>query len=348
VARAVRIEYGGAFYHVMARGNRRERIFRDEADRVLFYQTLGEACERTGWRVHAWVLMSNHYHLMVETPEANLVAGMRWLQNTYARRHNCRHRLWGRLFGDRYKAILSEGGSGYYYCSLMDYIHLNPVRAGLVRVEREKSVRDYVWSSVAKGYALPPRRRPIWLAAEAGLAMAQCADTPAGRRCFVEHLDSRAREEGVGAGVIEPGEDRRHSHLRHGWYWGSQAFAERMLQLARKGIAMRKNRTYRSAPLFRAHDERQARRLLDAGLAAAGLSTRELDSLPGSDVRKVALANLLLERTVARQSWIADKLAMCSAANVSQQVRRYRTQRPRLAATFRKYLDSASLSRFVD
>jgi hypothetical protein len=292
--------------------------------------------------------MSNHYHLMVETPEANLVAGMRWLQNTYTRRHNCRHRLWGRLFGDRYKAILNEGGSGYYYCSLMDYIHLNPVRAGLVRVKRRESVRDYGWSSVAKGYAVPPRRRPIWLAAELGLAMAQCADTAAGRRRFVEHLDSRAHEEGVRAGVIEPGEDRRHSHLRHGWYWGSQAFAERMLQLASKRIATRKNRTYRSAPLFRAHDERQAQRLLNGGLAAAGLSTRELDSLPGSDVRKVALANLLLERTVARQSWIAAKLAMRSAANVSQQVRRYRTQRPRLATTFREYLESASLSRFVD
>jgi hypothetical protein len=67
------------------------------------------------------LLMGNLYDLMVETPEGNLVAGMRWLQNTYTRRHNCRHRLWGRLFGDRYKAILSEGGSGYYYCSLMDY-----------------------------------------------------------------------------------------------------------------------------------------------------------------------------------------------------------------------------------
>jgi hypothetical protein len=230
----------------------------------------------------------------------------------------------------------------------MDYIHLNPVRAGLVRVTREESVRDYVWSSVAKGYAVPPRRRPIWLAAEAGLAMAQCADTAAGRRRFVEHLDSRAREEGVRAGVIEPGEDRRHSHLRHGWYWGSQAFAERMLQLARRGIVTRKNSTYRSAPLFRAHDEKQAQRLLDGGLAAAGLSTRELDSLPGSDVRKVALANLLLQRTVARQSWIADKLAMRSAANVSQQVRRYRTQRPRLASAFREYLESVNLSRFVD
>jgi putative transposase len=84
VSRGVRIEYDETFYHVMARGNRRERIFRGEADRLLFYQTLGEACERTGWRVHAWVLMSNHYHLMVETPEA---AGMRWLQNTYTLRH---------------------------------------------------------------------------------------------------------------------------------------------------------------------------------------------------------------------------------------------------------------------
>jgi putative transposase len=139
----------------------------------------------------------------------------------------------------------------------MDYIHLNPVRAGLVQVRRGESVRDYRWSSVAKGYAVPPRRRPSWVVAEAGLAMAQCADTAAGRRPFLEHLDSRAREEGVRAGVIER-EDRRHSHLRHGWYWGSQAFAERRLQLAGKGIATRKNRTYRSAPLFRAHGEREA------------------------------------------------------------------------------------------
>ena len=166
------------------------------------------------------------------------------------------------------------------------------------------------------------------------------------RRRFVEHLDGRAREEGILAGVIEPGEDRRHSHLRHGWYWGSQAFAERMLQLAGKGIATRKNRTYRSAALFRAHDEREAQRLLDGGLAAAGLSAGELDSLPGSDVRKVALANLLLERTVTSQSWIAEKLAMRSAANVSQQVRRYRAQRPTLTAVLKKYV--SNLSRFVD
>ena len=121
-----------------------------------------------------------------------------------------------------------------------------------------------------------------------------------------------------------------------------------MLQLAGKGIATRKNRTDRSAPLFQVHNEKEARRLLEGRLAAAGLSARELDSLPGSDVRKVALANLLLERTVARQSWIADRLAMGSVANVSEQVGRYRTRRSRLAATFRECLESASLSRVVD
>lgn len=85
MARSLRIQYPGAFYHVMARGNGRAAIFVDDDDRRFFLHTLGQACEMTGWRVHAWVLMSNHYHLFIETPEANLVAGMQWLQNTCTR-----------------------------------------------------------------------------------------------------------------------------------------------------------------------------------------------------------------------------------------------------------------------
>src|SRR6266511_1885531 len=133
MARSIRIEIPGAFYHVMARGNRREAIFLDDNDRRFFLETLGEACGKTGWRVHAWVLMGNHYHVCVETPEPNLVAGMQWFQNTLTRRFNVRHRKWGRLFGDRYKAVIVEGENDYYYQTLLDYIHLNPVRAGLVR-----------------------------------------------------------------------------------------------------------------------------------------------------------------------------------------------------------------------
>src|SRR6202022_237247 len=86
MARQPRIEYPGALYHVMARGDRRERIVHDEIDRYSLVKTLGEACGKTGWLIHAWVLMDNHYHAGIETPQGNLVVGMRWFQNTYTRR----------------------------------------------------------------------------------------------------------------------------------------------------------------------------------------------------------------------------------------------------------------------
>ena len=143
MARSIRIEIAGALYHVLARGNRRESIYRDDDDWRFFLKTLAEACEMTGWRVHAWVLMGNHYHLLIQTPEPNLVAGMKWLQNTYTRRFNIRHRLWGRLFGDRYKAMPVEN-EGYYYETLLDYIHLNPARAGLIQPRAGGSVVDYL------------------------------------------------------------------------------------------------------------------------------------------------------------------------------------------------------------
>ena len=82
MARPIRIEYPGAVYHVMARDNQGQAIYADDLDRQAWLQTLGQACEKTGWRVHAYVLMGNHHHLLVETPEANLVAGMKWLQAT--------------------------------------------------------------------------------------------------------------------------------------------------------------------------------------------------------------------------------------------------------------------------
>jgi putative transposase len=95
----------------VVRGNRSDAIYLDDDDRRFFLATLGEACGMTGWRVHAWVLMHNHYHLCIETPEANLVAGMQWLQNTVTRRFNVRHKKRGRLFGDRYKAANATRGS---------------------------------------------------------------------------------------------------------------------------------------------------------------------------------------------------------------------------------------------
>jgi len=119
--RQVRIQYLGAMYHVMSRGNRLQDIYLDDVDRQDFLKTLAEACQKTGWQVHAYCLMSNHYHLVLETPIANLVAGMAWLQGTYTIRLNHRHKLIGHVLSGRYKAQLLEGSGTGYLRSACDY-----------------------------------------------------------------------------------------------------------------------------------------------------------------------------------------------------------------------------------
>src|ERR1039458_7087460 len=123
MARPLRIEFAGALYHVMARGNQRQVVFRDDRDHARFLETLGEACQKTGWRIHAYVLMGNHYHLLLETPEANLVAGMKWLQGTYTQRFNSRHEVFGHLFQGRYKAVVVEREAGNYFAEMGPYLN---------------------------------------------------------------------------------------------------------------------------------------------------------------------------------------------------------------------------------
>jgi REP element-mobilizing transposase RayT len=340
MARSIRIEFPGALYHVMARGNRRERIFLDDDDRRFFLKTLSEACEMTGWRVHAWVLMGNHYHLLIQTPEPNLVAGMQWLQNTYTRRFNIRHRLWGRLFGDRYKAVPVEG-AGYYYETLLDYIHLNPVRARLIKPKAGQSILDYPWSSVAGGIALLPKRRPRWLAAPDALGAFGCPDTARGRRQWVERLDRIAHATETaqcGVAVPPPDSDGRASHLRRGWYWGSQAFSEKLLAIGDAALKRKRHRSYRASLESRAHGEKEALRLLREGLEKAGLLTSNLTVLPGSDPRKVAIARAIRNQTTVSMSWINDHLFMRSAANASQQIRRNPKSDKTLSAALRTWL----------
>ncbi len=136
--RQLRIQYEGATYHLMSRGDRREEIFRDHLDRKRFLETLGSACGKTGWQVHAYCLMSNHCHLVVETPRPNLVEGMKWLLGTYTMRFNRRHKLSGHLFAGRYKSLLIDETEPAYLRAVCDYVHLNPIRAGLLRKQEEK------------------------------------------------------------------------------------------------------------------------------------------------------------------------------------------------------------------
>jgi len=132
MARKRRVEYPGAIYHVMNRGDRREPIFQDDADRQTFLATLGEACVKAGWQVHTYVLMPNHFHLVLETPQPTLVAGMKWLLGTYTGRFNRRHKLFGHLFSGRYKSLIVDGSGSGYLRTVCAYVHLNPARAKLL------------------------------------------------------------------------------------------------------------------------------------------------------------------------------------------------------------------------
>lgn len=140
MARPLRIEFAGAFYHVTSRGDGREDIYLSDADRLMWFDLLGDTCRRFNWVCHAYCLMSNHYHLLIETPEPNLSMGMRQLNGVYTQRFNRKHHRVGHVFQGRYKAILVDRDA--YMLELARYIVLNPVRAGMVR-----RAEDWPWSS---------------------------------------------------------------------------------------------------------------------------------------------------------------------------------------------------------
>ena len=140
MSRPLRLEFAGALYHVTSRGDRQEDIYEDDTDRVMYLNVLTEVCDRFNWVCHAYCLMSNHYHLLIETPDANLSKGMRYLNGVYTQRFNSSKGWVGHVYQGRYKAILVEKQS--YLVELARYIVLNPVRAEMVRF-----AIDWRWSS---------------------------------------------------------------------------------------------------------------------------------------------------------------------------------------------------------
>ena len=140
MSRPLRIEYPHALYHVTSRGNARKKIFRDDHDRATFLEVLGSVVDRYHWLCHAYCLMDNHYHLLIETPEANLSKGMRQLNGVFTQAYNRRHRRPGHIFQGRFKGILVEKES--YLLELCRYVVLNPVRA-----KKVNKPEAWKWSS---------------------------------------------------------------------------------------------------------------------------------------------------------------------------------------------------------
>jgi len=265
------------------------------------------------------VLMGNHYHLLLETPQANLVAGMKWLQGTYTQRFNARHKLRGHLFQGRYKALNVDGEDRTHFQVVSTYIHLNPVRAGLVGGEGE-ALPTYRWSSYP-AYLLAPRKRPPWLCVDRVLgSLGFRADDAEARRGYEAYMEGRVVECRAGAAreVLEAEWDR----IRSGWYLGEADFRERLL--AHLGMGSQSGQRQAdsvSGQAARARGEQAAEQWVQQALRSLNLDDAALHSLPKGADAKLVMAWWLRRQTTVSRRWIAERLGMGHDTRVTLAVR---------------------------
>ena len=297
MGRAPRIEYAGAIYHVMNRGNHLEAIFRDDRDRVIFLRTLKEVCESAGWVVHSFVLMKNHYHLLIETQRATLVKGMQWLNSTYTRRYNVRNKTFGHLFQGRYKALLVDVKEEGYFLTVSDYIHMNPVRVG--RVKTLEQLLEDSWSS-ARWLAGKGKGRPTWLRWErvyGELGMKEWGDGERGE--YVKYLEQRV--------AVAKKEGDRWQTVRRGWCLGGEEFKKKMRkkleELSEEGL--RQGESW-SGEAVDELEETMAVRMLEEGAGRFGYGT--FGEVRGSD--RGVLAYWVRSRSKVSVRWLAERLGM--------------------------------------
>jgi REP element-mobilizing transposase RayT len=205
MTRPWRIEFEGAYYHILSRGNERRNIFSDSDDRVSFLETLGKMSDRFEVEVYAYVLMDNHYHLLLKTNKPNISKSMQWFGTTYTRQYNIKHKRNGHLFQGRFKNFLIENDE--YLMLLSCYIHRNPLRAGIVR-----RLADYPWSSYPI-YAYG-KKSPEWLLTKPILSLLDTKDKHMAYRKMVQDY---SREE-----------KKIWEDFRHGLFLGSQKFIDRI------------------------------------------------------------------------------------------------------------------------
>lgn len=204
MARQIRIEFEGAYYHVLSRGNNRCDIFKTDTDRADFLELLSELSERFEIEIHAYVLMNNHYHLLIRTIKPNLSKAMQWLGTGYTRRFNLRNRRNGHVFQGRFKNIIIENDA--YLMRLSLYIHRNPLRAGMV-----KRLADYKWSSYL--YYAYNQKHPPWLKTDPILSQASSAKDK--HRVYRNKVQQYSDET-----------ESVHENVKFGFILGSQEFIE--------------------------------------------------------------------------------------------------------------------------
>ena len=306
--RKPRIEYPGAIYHVMSRANGKGDIFETDVDRDDFIKTLAEACEKAGFQAHAYCLMRNHFHLVVETPNGNLVAGMRWLLSAYTLRFNPRHKRFGHVFSGRYKALVVDGSGSGYLRTVCDYVHLNPVRAGLLKPQER--LLEYPWSSFAYYLAGPPHR-PAWLRVDRLLGEHGIRkDDRAGREEFERRMEARRAQELEGDSW---------KAIRRGWCFGPPEFKANLLERLDGTLG-----EHHSGELKRESAEAKAERIIREELKKRRWTERELEQRAKSDPEKLAMGARLRRETTLTIPTIAARLRMGSWKSFAAKLHRWK------------------------
>ena len=319
MARSLRIEKVNGLYHVINRGNYRQDLFINEGAHLAFERCLFEACEKCGWVLEGYCVMTNHFHLVIRTPEGNLVYGMKWLQSTFANRYHHFRKVHGKLFQGRYKSLIVEEES--YLGALLHYVHLNPVRAGMVDVA---GLRGYRWSSY--WYLQHPAKRPAFMDLSGCLeASGGLSDTTAGRKKYRDYLAWLAADSGAQKELL-------FDRMCRGWAIGSKDFKKNLLSEEserRKAEAEEQGETLDVGnEYYDGRDLREANELkwelyLERGLVALGKDAAAIREDLKSARWKVMLAAILKRHTSATNVWIAERLNMGISQAVSQNVGKF-------------------------
>ena len=287
----------------MSRGDRLEAIYRDEEDREKFLSALGEACEKAGWEVYAYCLMKNHFHLVLETPQPTLVAGMKWLLGTYTQRYNARHRERGHVFAGRYKSLLVDNRDNYYLRVVCNYVHLNPLRAHLL--EEGAGLESYPWSSYPE-YLKSPGKRKSWIRVDRLMGEMGCKESARGREDFAKIMEARIEE------AIEE-EETLMGKIRRGWKFGADDFLER---LEEKLGMVAKRGSHREVEVQETM-EAKAERIIDEEMRQRRMTPERWKKLKKMDPVKVEIACRLRRETILTMGWIAKRLTAGTAGTLA-------------------------------
>ena len=290
--RPLRLEIAGGFYHLVNRGDRNETIFLDDPDRESFLELVGATTEKMGWRIHAYCLMPNHFHLLIETPQANLILGMKWLLGTYSARVNRRHRLKGHLFAGRYRSVLFDGHSHETTRAMCDYVHLNPSRAKLIQAT--EPLRSYRWSSLRE-YLAAPSSRVGWLTVDRVFAAQQLGEAGRDRIEFEQRVETLRH--------AEP--EEKWKQIRKDWCFGSDSFRQQLLDSAHASIWRGGDAKARQQAT-----EARAEAIIQEEFRAQNLRDDDLEGRKKGDPLKVAMARRLRQETSVTLKWIAHRLRM--------------------------------------